>query len=122
MQKQMGDHQGMVDFTRNLNNELVAPRKICSIMFYFLQVNIDGQTFPCSTPGLPNGFSMGCAKEKSLLEIWNDRPRNELICKNLREGRMSIEECRECSSCICIADPAEDLDDHIDEALKKFKK
>ncbi len=120
MQKQMGDHNGRVDLTRNLNNELVAARKVCGIMFYFLQVNVDGETFPCSTPGLPNTFSMGSVKNKTLNEIWNDAPRNRLLTQNLTDGRLSIPECDQCSSCICIADPGEDLDELREEALKKI--
>lgn len=120
MEQQMGDHGRNVDTTRNLMGEVVEKRFVCGVMFYFLQVNIDGETFPCSTPGLPNSFSMGCAKEKSLLEIWNDRRRNTLIRKNLKDGYASIPACKTCSSCIAIADDSEYLDDCREEILKRF--
>lgn len=120
MEQQMGDHGRHVDTTRNLMGEVVEKRFVCGVMFYFLQVNIDGETFPCSTPGLPNSFSMGCAKEKSLLEIWNDRRRNGLIRKNLKDGYASIPACKTCSSCIAIADDSEYLDDCREEILERF--
>lgn len=120
MEQQMGDHGRDIDSSRNLMGELVEKRMVCGVMFYFLQVNIDGETFPCSTPGLPNTFSMGSVKEKTLLEIWNDKKRNHLIRKNLMEGYASIPACKGCSSCIAIADASEYLDDCREEMLLKF--
>lgn len=120
MEQQMGNHGREVDTTRNLMGEIVEKRFVCGVMFYFLQVNIDGQTFPCSTPGLPNSFSMGCAKEKTLLDIWNGRKRNGLIRKNLSDGYASIPACTICSSCIAVADDSEYLDDCREEILERF--
>ncbi len=120
MQQQMGDHNGKVDGTRNLMGEYVEPRKVCAVMFYFLQVTIDGETYPCSTPGLLKSLSMGNANDKSLLEIWNDKKRNALIRTNLKDGYKVIPACSECSSCIAIADDSEYMDDRAEEVLEKF--
>lgn len=120
MQQQMGDHGGIVDSTRNLNGELVEKRDVCGVMFYFLQVNIDGETFPCSTPGLINSFSMGNVREHTLQEIWDGDVRNRLIRRNLSEGYVKIPACSECSSCIAIADDTEYLDDCREEILARF--
>lgn len=122
MEQQMGDHGGRTDHTRNLNGELVEKRMVCGVMFYFLQVNIDGETFPCSTPGLPNAFSMGCAREHTLQEIWNGSRRHGLMCKNLKDGYATIPACSECSSCIAIADDTEYLDDCREEMLARITK
>lgn len=120
MEQQMGDHGGRADHTRNLNGEYVEKREVCGVMFYFLQVNIDGETFPCSTPGLPVSLSMGCAKEQTLQEIWNGRRRHGLMCANLKNGYTSIPACSECSSCIAIADDTEYLDDCREEMLARI--
>lgn len=120
MEQQMGNHGREVDTTRNLMGELVEKRFVCGVMFYFLQVNIDGATFPCSTPGLPNSFSMGNARNQTLQEIWDGKCRNSLIRKNLRDGYESIPACATCSSCIAIADQSEYLDDCREEILQKF--
>ena len=117
MEHQMGDHGGKVDRSLNLNGEPFEPREVCGIMFYFLQVNIDGDTYPCSTPGLPVSFSMGNAKEMTLQEIWNGTKRNQLMRNNLIKGYRSFPACRECSSVVCITDPAEYLDDCREEIL-----
>jgi radical SAM protein with 4Fe4S-binding SPASM domain len=120
MQQQMGDHGGRADITRNLNNEVVEKRIVCAPMFYFLQVNIDGDTYPCSTPGLPSGFSMGNAHEYSLLEIWNGARRNKMIRTNLTHGYAVLEACSACSSCVAIYDDTEYLDDCREEVLARF--
>lgn len=122
MEQQMGDHGGRTDHTRNLNGELVEKRVVCGVMFYFLQVNIDGETFPCSTPGLPNAFSMGCAKEQTLQEIWEGARRHGLMCQNLKDGYATIPACSQCSSCIAIADDTEYLDDCREEMLERITK
>ena len=120
MEQQMGDHGGRADHTRNLNGEYVAKRIVCGVMFYFLQVNIDGETFPCSTPGLPVALSMGNAREQTLQEIWNGERRHWLMCKNLKDGYATIPACSQCSSCIAIADDTEYLDDCREEMLKRL--
>lgn len=122
MEQQMGDHGGRADHTRNLNGEYVEKRIVCGVMFYFLQVNIDGETFPCSTPGLPVDLTMGNAKEKTLQEIWNGERRHWLMCKNLKDGYATIPACSQCSSCIAIADDTEYLDDCREEMLERLKK
>lgn len=120
MQQQMGDHGGKTDATRNLNGELVEKREVCGVMFYFFQVNIDGETFPCSTPGLPNSFSMGNVKENTLQEIWDGKKRNNLMKANLKIGYSKIPACSKCSSCIAIADKSEYLDDCREEMLERL--
>lgn len=122
MEQQMGDHGGRADHTRNLNGEYVEKREVCGVMFYFLQVNIDGDAYPCSTPGLPTSFSMGNVREKTLQEIWNGAKRHGLMCRNLKDGYVSIPACSECSSCIAIADDTEYLDDCREEMLARITK
>lgn len=122
MEQQMGDHGGRADHTRNLNGEYVEKRMVCGVMFYFLQINIDGETFPCSTPGLPVTLSMGNANDHTLQEIWNGGRRHELLCQNLRDGYATIPPCSQCSSCVAIADDTEYLDDCREEMLERLKR
>ncbi|ACL22183.1 Radical SAM domain protein [Desulfitobacterium hafniense DCB-2] len=120
MEHQMGDHGGKTDRSLNLNGEPFKPCQVCGIMFYFFQINIDGDTFPCSTPGLPTGFSMGNIQENTLQEIWDGKKRNSMLRTNLRNGYRTFAACRECSSVVCITDPAERLDDCREEMLKRL--
>ena len=116
----MGDHDGKVNRMLNLNGEPFEPKEVCGVMFYFLQVNIDGNTYPCSTPGLPTSFSMGNVNDLTLQEIWNGVGHNKLMRGNLTSGYRSFAPCRECSSVICITDPAENLDDCREEMLARL--
>jgi len=122
MEHQMGDHNGRTDRSLNMNGEPFEPCETCGIMFYFLQINIDGDTYPCSTPGLPTYFTMGNVNENTLLEIWNGKKRNELLRTNLLNGYRTFSACRECSSVVCITDPAERLDDCRLEMLARLPK
>ncbi|MDR1206327.1 MAG: radical SAM protein [Peptococcaceae bacterium] len=121
MEKQMGDHGGKADRSLNMNGEPFAYREVCGVMYYFLQVNIDGDTFPCSTPGLPGSFSMGNLHTQDLSEIWNGNKRGELLRANLLSGYRTFAPCAECSSVVCITDPAEWLDDCREEMLTRFQ-
>ena len=124
MQQQMGDHGGIVDSTRNLMGVSVAPREVCGVMFYFLQVNSDGETFPCSTPGLPVDLSMGCMRNQTLQDIWNGKVRNHMLRTNLKDGYKKIPACSECSSIIACVTSADDdseyMDDRREEILEKL--
>jgi len=120
MQQQMGDHGGRTDMSKNLLGECVIPRKVCAVMFYYLQVNIDGETFPCPTPGLPNSLSMGSVYKKTLKEIWDGKRRNDLVRTNLIDGYVAIPECQNCSSCMVVGDKSEYLDDVWEQVLEKF--
>jgi MoaA/NifB/PqqE/SkfB family radical SAM enzyme len=120
MEKQMGDHGGKTDRSLNMNGEPFEYREVCGVMYYFLQINIDGDTFPCSTPGLPSGFSMGNVHSQTLSEIWNGKRRKEMLRVNLLRGYRTFEPCAECSSVVCITDPAERLDDCREEMLARL--
>ena len=120
MEHQMGDHDGKADRSLNLNSEPFEPCDVCGIMFYFLQTNVDGDTFPCSTPGLPVYFSMGNVNNNTLREIWDGQIRNRMLRGNLSNGYRSFPACRECSSVVCITNPAERLDDCRYEILERF--
>ena len=121
MQQQMGDHGGRVDVMKNLNGEPFDYKEVCGIMFYFMQVSVEGETFPCSTPGLPNSFSMGNINDLSLSSIWDGNIRNKMLCKNLKDGYRSFKACKNCSSVVCINDDAENIDDCRAELLNRMK-
>jgi len=120
MEHQMGDHSGKANTLLNLNGETFEPCEVCGVMFYFFQVTIDGNTYPCSTPGLPIDFSLGNVNEKSLQEIWNGSKRTQRLRTNLKDGYRTFQPCRECSSVVCITNPAERLDDCRSELLARF--
>jgi MoaA/NifB/PqqE/SkfB family radical SAM enzyme len=121
METQMENLKGQVDELRNLNNEIYEPRFCCGVMFYFLQVGADGDTFPCSVPGLPFEFSMGNMSEMSLQEIWSGENRLLRLKKNLRDGYRSMPVCEDCGSCVnVIQGKEENVDDCRFELLERL--
>lgn len=123
LEKQMGDHGGRVDKSKNLPGDCKKKRVVCPVMFYYLQVTIDGLVLPCPIPGLPNSLQLGDVNVNSLQEIWNGNQRNELLRRNLQYGYASNPSCgKECSGSYCITDSSEDLDDCREELLERIIK
>ncbi|OGV32589.1 MAG: radical SAM protein [Lentisphaerae bacterium GWF2_45_14] len=120
LQQPMGNPKGLADNTRNLNNEEVVPRDVCPVVFYQLQIDVDGNVFPCPVSGLPASFAMGNIKEETLVEIWNGRKRNKLICSHLRHERSRVPICNTCHATSCILDENENLDDDTGKLLQFF--
>ncbi|RCX16888.1 radical SAM protein with 4Fe4S-binding SPASM domain [Anaerobacterium chartisolvens] len=111
LQQQMKDHNGLADNTRNLNNEKVVYRHVCPVIFYMLQIDADGNVFPCPVGGLPKGFSMGNINNEPLVSIWKGKKRNSLMRGHLMQKRLKIPVCATCSACAAVLDGSEFLDD-----------
>lgn len=120
MEQQMGDLNGVIDNSKNLNNEIVVPRKVCSVPFYHLNINADGDVFPCPPPGLPKWFSYYNITEESLLNIWNGQKRNRFLKAQLQIGREKIKWCNSCINYNCISTPEENLDEDAHWLLEKI--
>ncbi|GAU75655.1 radical SAM/SPASM domain-containing protein [Fusibacter sp. 3D3] len=120
LQHQMGDHDGKADNSRNLNNELTYRREVCPVIFYMLQIDVDGNVFPCPVSGLPPSFSIGNIKENSLKEIWNGDKRKALILQHLHLERKENPTCARCESCATVMDEREFLDDVASDLIRRF--
>lgn len=121
LEQQMGDHNGKADNTRNLNNEVYHYADVCSVIFYHINVNADGDVFPCPVPGLPRSFSLGNIKEVGIRNIWNGKKRKNLILEHLKLNRKNITICKSCVTYACISDSNERLDDYANDLLPLFE-
>lgn len=120
LQPGMGNHGGKADDSRNLNNEKVVYRHVCPVIFYLLQIDVDGNTFPCPVSGLPVNFSLGNVYEESINDIWNGNKRRTLIKSHLMLNRNKIPGCSKCKACAAVIDEREFLDDDVDRLIKYF--
>lgn len=120
LQPPMGDHKGLADNSRNLHNEEVSYRHVCAVIFYMLQIDVDGNVYPCPVSGLPQELIIGNIHVESLNRIWNGEKRINLIREHLKFNRNKIPGCSECVSIACILDSNEYLDDVAGELLKRF--
>lgn len=122
LQHQMGDHNGLADNTRNLNNERLELRNVCPVIFYMLQVDAEGDVFPCPVSGLPKSFRIGNVFEQSLTDIWNGDARKNLLKIHLENRRMKHPVCGNCYSCATVLDERENLDNDVEYILNKLDK
>lgn len=120
LQQQMGDHCGRADNMRNINNEKVIYRNVCPVIFYMLQIDADGNVFPCPVGGLPKHFVLGNVNEETLYQIWNGRQRTNLIRGHLKLNRKKLPICSTCETCATVLDESEFLDDSAGRLLTLF--
>lgn len=122
LQPGMGDHDGKADNSRNLNNEKVIYRHVCPVIFYLLQVDVEGNVFPCPVSGLPVEFSIGNVYKDNISEIWNSNKRNNLIRSHLMFNRKKIPTCGTCQACSAVLDKNEFIDDEAETIIDRFLK
>ena len=72
-QPSMGGYDNRTDNVFTFYGEKSEPREVCPYIFYTLQTDVEGNTFPCPPLGFPLSFSLGNVSEISLREIWGRR-------------------------------------------------
>lgn len=121
MERQMGDQNGRANGNANLYNMEQIERNVCAPMTYQLSINVDGDVFPCTPPGLPKSFSLGNIHTEKLSNIWNGAKRTALIRAHLKNGRVSVPTCSTCDGCVCVLDDRENLDPCASELLTRYQ-
>lgn len=92
---------------------------ICSMPFYMMVINPDGNVVPCCSTDFPMIF--GNVREESLVDIWNSEVRN-LCLKRQLGGVDKIPICKECSVPAFGLQQGDYLDGHENELLKRYMK
>lgn len=92
---------------------------ICSMPFYMLVLNPNGDVVPCCSTEVPVIF--GNIREQSLTDIWDSNFR-ELILKRQLKGVEQIPICRDCSVPAYGLQEGDYLDGHEEELLQKWKR
>lgn len=122
LEQQMEDKlKSIADNSKNLMNEEVEYWKSCSVPFYHLDMNLDGDIFPCPAPGLPKSFAIANIHDESLLNIWNGAKRQGFLKAQLKVGVKQINWCKDCVNYMCVSSEKECLDNHVDEILKRME-
>ena len=119
-QPAMGDYEGRSDDKRTMFGEIAKERVVCHFPFFYLQIDAEGNVFPCPPLGLPRAFSLGNATTRPLKEIWNGETHKALVMSML-EGKMKeLSTCSTCQNYKCFTDDADNLDDRRQEILQRF--
>lgn len=90
---------------------------ICSMPFYMMVINPDGNIVPCCSTDFPMIF--GNVKEKNLVEIWNSEVRNLCLRRQLG-GVEKIPICKDCSVPAFGLQQGDYLDGHEEELVKRY--
>lgn len=90
---------------------------ICSMPFYMMVINPDGNVVPCCSTEFPMIF--GNVKEKSLVDIWHSEIRS-LCLKRQLGGVDQIPICKECSVPAFGLQQGDYLDGHEEELLERY--
>jgi len=90
---------------------------ICSMPFYMMVINPDGNVVPCCSTDFPIIF--GNVNEKNMVDIWNSEVR-KLCLKRQLGGVDKIPICKECSVPAFGLQQGDYLDGHEKELLEKY--
>lgn len=120
VEQQMDKLEEIVDFSKNLFNEEIIEKNVCTIPFYYVSINSDGDVFHCSPPGLPREFSYGSVVKNSMVDIWNSKIKRDFLKLQLTEGKPNISWCKKCT-CDVIFNKDEFLDDRKEEVLARLE-
>lgn len=121
LEKPMGDLGGKADDSKNLFNEEKIEKRVCTIPFYYVSINVDGNVFHCSPPGLPTPFAYGNVYQDNLVDIWKSKNKMDFLKLQLEKGKPHISWCQKCT-CDVVYNAAEMLDDRAQEVLDRLNK
>lgn len=123
-QIQMGDIDGhAVEKEKNIFQLPALPREVCPVIFYQLQIFLDGTVLACPVSDIPpQELTIGDVRLESLQDIWNGEKRNNLLINMLSNKRRSMETCRSCQMVHCISDEKESLDECAEQILDRLEK
>lgn len=117
----MGDYGENVHSINTFYGDKAETRDVCPYAFYSLQIDSEGNTFPCPPLGFPEEFSLGNVKEKSVYDIWHYGKLYDLQLNLLKNGRSAIKFCDKCENYLCFTPKEDNLDDDREILIKRFE-
>lgn len=117
----MDDYGKEVNSTVTFYGDISEERWACPYPFYTLQLDAIGNTFPCPPLGLPQEFSLGNIREKSLWDIWNSKKLFNLYETHLKKERKSMAVCGDCENYLCFTPKEDNLDEDTEIILKRLE-
>ncbi|WP_294471620.1 radical SAM/SPASM domain-containing protein [uncultured Intestinimonas sp.] len=106
---------------RTFFNEPAEPRRICPFLFYTLQIDADGNVFPCPPLGFPESFSLGHVHSTTLHDIWFGEKLYDLQMLHLNGRRSQHPVCGNCQNYLCFTPEEDNLDLSADEIRKRLE-
>lgn len=112
--------QNKIGHTKSIHGKQVEEKEICPLMFYQIQVDAEGNVYPCCVVGLPESFALGNVENISLTDLWGNDKQKKLWIDSLKKNLDEWEVCRECRAFSSITQPEDSVDDCTDLLIQKI--
>lgn len=120
-QPMMGDYDNTITIGKTFYGEVAEKREVCPYIFYTLQIDSEGNCFPCPPLSLPKNFSIGNVEKEELIEIWNGKIHKELMLSHLRMDGSKCDLCKKCISYLCFTPKEDNLDNDAEQIIQKIE-
>lgn len=117
----MDDYSEKVESVRTFYGDTSQYRDVCPYAFYSLQIDVDGNTFPCPPLGFPEDFSLGNVMEENVYDIWRSEKLYNMQLSMLKKGRCSINYCENCENYLCFTPDEDNLDNDREVIIKRIE-
>jgi radical SAM protein with 4Fe4S-binding SPASM domain len=107
-----------IDTRRDRYGREHAPRKVCPLAFFMLGIFPEGVVVPCDAIYKP--VILGDVNSDTLLNMWNGNSLREFQIEHLKNRRAENSSCALCCAPDDVAHPEDDLDERVEEVLKKL--
>ncbi|QFY88660.2 radical SAM protein [Magnetovirga frankeli] len=120
-QPMLGNYNNKISNDKTFYGELSAKRNVCPFIFYSLQIDINGNCFPCPPLSLPLEFSLGNINDEDITLIWNGTNHKNLMLSHLMENREKPDICKFCTNYLCFTPKEDNLDEIDNNLIKKIE-
>lgn len=120
-QPMMGDYDNNIDSAKTFYGDKAQKREVCPYIFYTLQIDSQGNCYPCPPLSLPLSFSLGNINEESLTQIWHGEKHKELMLSHLKMDESKCDLCKQCSCYLAFTPTEDNLDNDTQTIIKKIK-
>lgn len=119
-QPMMGDYDNQISTTKTFYGEIAQKREVCPYTFYTLQIDAEGNCFPCPPLSLPKSFSLGNLCDTPLSKIWYGSKHKKLMLSHLIKEETKPEICIKCTNYMCFTPKEDDLDNDKNEIINNI--
>lgn len=102
--------QKQINNDRSIHGKEIQQIAVCPLMFYQMQVDAQGNVFPCCVVGLEESFALGNVREESLHEIWGNAKHKKLWLDGLDKNLSGWDVCSRCNAYASITQKEDCLD------------
>lgn len=121
-QPMMGDYDNTISTVKTFYGEIAEKREVCPYIFYSLQIDAEGNCFPCPPLSLPKSFSLGNLLEIPLTKIWYGEKHKELMISHLKSDGNKPDICKKCTNYMCFTPKEDSVDLHKEEIIRLIGK